>query len=184
MPVSLFSGSSFASGSVSSGSASSHKIGNPAWTDTGEALKGFWTNAVAVPEGGRPAITFDWYRSFLQSLLDAQAYTWFAKVIAYGEFLVGVALILGAFVGIAAFAGAVMNWNFMMAGSASINPLLLVLAVSLVLAWKIAGFIGADYFLLNWIGTPWSRNKFEAVSPQEDTGGAVYPVPGLSEAGD
>jgi thiosulfate dehydrogenase [quinone] large subunit len=42
----------------------------------------------------------------------------------------------------------------MMAGSASTNPLLLVLALGLVGAWKIAGFIGADYFLLNLIGTP------------------------------
>jgi thiosulfate dehydrogenase [quinone] large subunit len=139
--------------------AVSHKLGNPAWTQTGDALKGFWQNAVVVPETGRAAISFDWYRSFIQSLLDAQAYTWFAKVVAYGELLVGVALILGAFVGIAAFFSGFMNWNFMMAGSASSNPLLFVAAVGLILAWKVAGYIGADYFLLSWLGTPWSRDR-------------------------
>lgn len=139
--------------------ASSHKIGVPAWTETGEALKGFWTNAVAVPETGRPPITFDWYRAFLQSMLDAQAYTWFAKIVAYGELLVGIALIIGAFVGIAAFFGAFMNFNFMLAGSASSNPVLFILALGLIFAWKIGGFIGADYFLLNWLGTPWGRGK-------------------------
>ncbi len=136
-----------------------HKIEDPAWIQTGQALKGYWERAVAIPEGGRPAISFDWYRSFLQSLLDSQTYTWFAKLVAFGEFFIGVALILGLFVGIAAFFGGFMNWNFMMAGSASTNPLLFVAAIVLILAWKVAGYIGADYFLLPKLGTPWSRHK-------------------------
>lgn len=139
--------------------AASHKIGNPAWVVTGDALKGYWSNAVAIPETGRPPIAFDWYRGFIQGLLDAQAYTWFAKLVAYGELLVGIALIVGAFVGIAAFFGAVMNWNFMMAGSASTNPMLFVAALLLIFAWKTAGFLGLDYFLLNWLGTPWGRRR-------------------------
>lgn len=147
--------------------AASHKVGVPAWVDTGEALKGYWTNAVAIPEAGRPAITFDWYRGFLQGMLDAQAYTWFAKVVAYGELLIGIALIIGAFVGIAAFFGAFMNFNFMLAGSASTNPVLFLTALGLIFAWKIAGFIGADYFLLNWLGTPWGRGKYIEAEPVE-----------------
>lgn len=135
------------------------KFGNPEWMDTGAALQGYWTRAVAIPETGRPAITFDWYRDFLQGMLDAGSYTWFAKLIVFGEILVGIALIIGAFVGIAAFFGAVMNFNFMLAGSASTNPVLFLGAIGLILAWKIAGFIGADYFLLNLLGTPWGRNK-------------------------
>lgn len=141
--------------------AASSKIGNPAWTETGAALRGYWTNAVAIPETGRPAITFDWYRNFIQSMLDAEAYVWFAKLVAYGELLVGIALVTGAFVGIAAFFAGFMNWNFMMAGTASTNPLLFVAAVLLILAWKVAGYIGLDYFLLPWLGTPWNREKRE-----------------------
>jgi len=30
-----------------------------------------------------------------------------------------------------------------------------VIAVLLILAWKVSGYIGADYYLLRWIGTPW-----------------------------
>ena len=135
--------------------ASSHKLGDAAWMQTGDALKGFWERAVLIPESGRPAITFDWYRAFLQAMLDAQAYTWFAKVVAIGETLIGIALIVGAFTGIAAFFGALMNFNFMLAGSASSNPVLFLIAIGLILAWKVAGIVGADFFLLRRLGTPW-----------------------------
>jgi thiosulfate dehydrogenase (quinone) large subunit len=135
--------------------AGQHKMVDPKWMQTGEALQAYWTRAVAIPESGRPPITFDWYRGFLQFLLDSGSYSWFAKLVALGEVLIGIALILGAFTGIAAFFGGFMNWNFMMAGSASTNPLLFVIAVALILAWKVAGYVGADYFLLRLLGTPW-----------------------------
>ena len=153
--------------------ASLHKIGNPAWVQTGDALKGFWMGAVTIPDSGRPAIAFDWYRSFIQFMLDAQAYTWFAKLVAYGEFIIGLSLILGLFTGIAAFFGGFMNWNFIMAGSASINGMLFAVSVGLILAWKIGGLIGVDYFLLPVIGAPWGRQK-----PVENGASpALQPVP-------
>ena len=140
--------------------AALHKIGVEAWVGNGLALKGFWERAVAVPQPpGRPAITYDWYRTFLQYLLDTQAYTWFAKVIAYGELILGVALVIGAFVGIAAFFGAFMNINFMLAGTASTNPVLFTVAILLVLAWKVAGYYGVDRYLLPALGTPWKPGK-------------------------
>ena len=123
----------------------------------GVALKGFWEAAVKVPETGKPPISFDWYRSFIQFMLDAGWYTWFAKLIAIGELAIGVALVLGALVGIAAFFGAFMNWNFIMAGSASTNGFLFLLSIFLILAWRNAGWIGLDRWLLPLLGTPWYR---------------------------
>ena len=93
-----------------------HKATDVKWVGTGEALLGYWTRAVAIPETGRPAISYDWYRSFLQFLIDTESHTWFAKLIAYGEVLVGLGLIVGALVGIAAFFGTLMNFSFMLAG--------------------------------------------------------------------
>ena len=133
-----------------------HKVSGQGWIDGGAALKGFWANAVKIPEGGRPAIAFDWYRGFIQYMLDSGWYTWFAPLVAFGEVLIGVALIAGAFVGIAAFFGALMNWNFIMAGAASTNAVLFTLAIVLILAWKVAGWYGADRFLLPLVGTPWA----------------------------
>ena len=134
-------------------SAVQHKLADPAWTVTGAALKGYWTGAISTSP--KAIIAFDWYRQGLQFLLDIQAYTWFSKVVVAGELLVGILLILGAFTGVAAFVGGFMNWNFMMAGSASTNPLLFVVAVLLILAWKTAGYYGLDRWLLPLLGTPW-----------------------------
>ena len=146
--------------------ASLGKLDNPAWMQTGEALRTFWERAVMMPEPpARPAIAFDWYRGFIQGMLDAGVYTWFAKVVAIGEFLIGTALILGAFVGIAAFFGAFMNWNFVMAGAASTNALLALGAILLVLAWKTAGWYGLDRWLLPRLGTPWSPRPHVEPAP-------------------
>ena len=140
--------------------AGEHKVGDPGWISTGAALKGFWTGAVAIPAApAKPAIAVDWYRSFLRFLLSSQSYVWFGKLVAYGELLVGIALILGAFTGIAAVFGGLMNWNYIMAGTASTNGLLFLCEVGLIVAWKVSGYIGADFFLLRWIGTPWGRTS-------------------------
>lgn len=149
--------------------ASLHKISNPAWVQTGDALKGYWTNAVAIPDAGKAAISFDWYRSFLTFLLNTESYRWFAPLISYGELLIGIALIIGMFTGIAAFFGGFMNWNFMMAGTASTNPVLFVLALGLVLAWKIAGYYGVDYYLLPKVGTPWPGKQIEPAASATNT---------------
>jgi thiosulfate dehydrogenase [quinone] large subunit len=95
-------------------------------------------------------------------MLDNGWYTWFAPLVAYGEFLVGVGLIVGAFVGIAAFFGAFLNWNFLMAGAASTNGMLFALAIVLILAWKVAGWYGLDRFLLPILGTPWKWTTEQA----------------------
>src|SRR3989344_9660620 len=136
-----------------------HKVTDSSWTSTGETLKGFWERIIVIPEApARPSIVYDWYRDFIEVLLSGGHHVWFAKVVAYGELLVGVALILGAFVGIAALFGAFMNFNFMLAGSASTNPVLFLGAIFLILAWKTAGHYGLDRWLLPYFGTPWKSD--------------------------
>jgi thiosulfate dehydrogenase (quinone) large subunit len=141
--------------------AGEHKVRDDAWMDGGTGLQGFWERAVAVPEGrpSSPAGTYGWFEDFLRYMLDHEWYTWFAKVIAVGEVLIGLGLIVGALVGIAAFFGTLMNFNFQLAGSASTNPVLFGLGVFLVLAWKVAGWWGLDRWLLPLLGTPWHRGR-------------------------
>lgn len=138
--------------------AARNKLGDPAWMQTGEALRDFWVRAVQIPESGRPPITFDWYRNFIQGLIDAEAYIWFAKLVAISELVVGVALITGLFVGVSAFFAAFMNWNYIMAGSASSNGLFGLAAILLILAWKTAGYYGLDRYILPRLGTTWQSS--------------------------
>ena len=133
-----------------------HKLTGGGWIDGGGALLGYWQNAVAIPEApGRPPISFEWYRTFLQVLIDIHAQTWFGWLITFGELAVGVGLLLGVLTGIAAFFGALMNMSFLLAGSASVNPIMFTFAVGLMLAWKVAGYYGVDRYLLPALGVPW-----------------------------
>jgi len=136
-----------------------HKIHSPAWVAGGAAVRDYWTRAVAIPETGKPPITYDWYRAFLTWLLEGEHYTWMGPLIAWGEFLVGVSLILGVLTGFAAFFGAFMNFNFLLSGSASTNPVLFLLSILLILAWKVAGWYGLDRWLLPALGTPWEAGR-------------------------
>ena len=126
----------------------------------GSGLLAFWQRIAAIPAApAKPIITYDWYRNFIQFMVDNHWEVFFGKLIAFGETAVGIGLILGAFVGIAAVGGAFMNLNFMLAGSASTNPVLLLLGFLLVLAWKTAGYIGLDRYLLPILGTPWKTPR-------------------------
>ena len=49
-----------------------------------------------------------------------------------------------------------MNFNAMLAGSAGTNPVPFLFGILLVAAWKIAGFLGLDFYLLPRLGTWWS----------------------------
>jgi thiosulfate dehydrogenase (quinone) large subunit len=136
-----------------------HKFIDPSWTNgSGEAILGFWLQSVVIPEPpARPPITFDWYRDFLQLLINTNSAPWFSQLIVYSELAVGIALLVGAFVGVAATGALLMNIAFMLAGVNATNPVLIVLDVLLILAWRNAGYIGLDRYLLGFLGTPWHQ---------------------------
>ena len=148
LPIRLFLGLSWLDAGLT-------KLGETSWTQGGTALLGYWQNAVKVPETGHAAITYDWYRGFLQLMIDNHAEGWFALLITFGEIAVGLGLIFGVLTGIAAFFGALMNVSYLLAGSTSSNPVMFTFAIGIILAWKVAGSIGLDRWLLPLLGTPW-----------------------------
>lgn len=132
------------------------KVMNPKWFggDAGAALQGFVQGAVAkttcAPEiaaaACHPAVQ-TWYASFLQSTVLPNLVAW-SNAVAVGEVLIGLGLIFGAVTGIAAFFGFFMNLNFILAGTVSENPGMLVLALLLMLAWRVSGYWGLDRYVL------------------------------------
>ena len=133
------------------------KVHDAAWVGAGagQALGGFLQGALAKTAGSHPDVQ-NWYAAFLQGVVVPHAALW-SHVVAYGELLVGVGLIIGALTGIAAFFGLFMNLNYLLAGTVSVNPALFALSIGLILAWRVAGFWGADRWLLPLLGTPWDK---------------------------
>lgn len=136
-------------------SAGIGKIGNPVWTGdkAGAAISGFVAGALQKTSGDHPDVQ-GWYAWFLENLVQPNTKV-FGFLVAYGEVLVGIALILGLFTGIAAFFGGFMNLNYLLSGTVSTNPILLFLSLVIILAWRTAGWWGLDRWMLPALGTPW-----------------------------
>ena len=130
-----------------------HKIVDPAWRD-GTALGAFWERMVQIPDEGRPAITHEWYRDFIKTLLDDGAESWFTWLVIIGEIARHRAPARPADRLRGVLRGA--DEHVVHARrSASINPVLFALAIGVILAWRVAGYYGLDRYLLPRLGIPW-----------------------------
>lgn len=140
------------------------KVTSATWvgSSAGTAIQGFLNGALAKAGGANPAVS-SWYGYFISNVALPHTVL-FSYLITYGELAVGLGLILGAFTGIAAFFGVLMNFNYLFAGVVSINPLLILIELFLILAWRNAGWLGLDKFLLPTLGVPWQSGKLVEIS--------------------
>ena len=143
------------------------KVTNPAWVgpEAGGAVKGFLGNALTLTTGEHPNVQ-GWYAWLIERVFIPNA-SIMSHLVAFGEVLIGLALILGFFTGVSAFMGGLLNATFLFAGTVSTNPLMFVLATWLVLAWRVGGYWGLDHWVLPWLGAPrgnWRKSKDDGVS--------------------
>jgi thiosulfate dehydrogenase [quinone] large subunit len=128
------------------------------WLKSSAGLKGFVGFALKGAGGGHASVNYGWYAAFLR-WIERSGAPIMSPMIAIGEFVIGAALILGLFTGIAAFFGGLLNFSFGLSGVAGVNPVFFVVEVLLVLAWRNAGYYGLDRYVLPALGTPWQRGK-------------------------
>jgi thiosulfate dehydrogenase [quinone] large subunit len=152
------------------------KLFNPAWTGNkaGAAISGFTQGALAKTVGDHPDVQ-GFYAWFLHHVVLPNSVFWSYLIVA-GEILVGIGLVLGVFTGIAAFFGAFMNMNYLLAGTVSINPVLIIISIFLILAWRTAGWWGLDRWILPALGTPWRPGLVFANRGRQDFEGETQPV--------
>jgi len=137
------------------------------WGGSGAGVKGFATAGVAGSAAGKGAgASYGWWAAFLHNFVIPNA-PWIAKFIAVGEFAIGILLIVGLFTGAVALAAVALNLIYMFTGSAGVNPAYAVIGVLLILAWRNAGYLGADRFAL-----PMVRNLFHRSDPANTAQGA------------
>lgn len=116
---------------------------------------GFIQGAIAGASGDHPAVQ-GWYAAFLEGVALPNA-DLFSHLVAYGEVLVGIGLILGAATIPALIAGAFMNLNFMLAGTTSTNPILYTVAMILLFAGSGSFYWGVDRFAVPFIKAQFNK---------------------------
>lgn len=133
------------------------KVANAAWfgTGAGGALTGFVQGALAKTTGAHPDV-YQWYASFLQSSVLPHVMVW-SNAVVVGEIMIGLGLIVGLFTRTAAFFAFFMAFNFLLSGSVSVNPTLIMLALGIMIAHRVAGYWGLDHF-----AQPYLRRMFRS----------------------
>jgi thiosulfate dehydrogenase (quinone) large subunit len=111
---------------------------------------GFLKGAVANPVTGPDGIVYGGWVSFLESFAIPNADI-FNVLIPWGEFLVGLGLILGCLTTAAAFFAVVMNFSFLLSGTVSHNPTDILMGVFIMIAGYNAGRYGLDRYVVPFI---------------------------------
>jgi thiosulfate dehydrogenase (quinone) large subunit len=130
----------------------------------GEAVAGFASRAIASADGPHPDVAYSWYVAWLEFVRDT-FHPVLGPLVAVGEVVIGIALIAGAFTGLAAALGALLNFSFMFAGTAGVNPGMVLVSIFIILAWRNAGWYGVDRYLLPKVGVPWRARSQSGASP-------------------
>jgi thiosulfate dehydrogenase (quinone) large subunit len=115
---------------------------------------GFLKGAIATPVKGPDGIVYGGWVSFLESFAIPNA-DLFNVLVPWGEFLVGLGLILGCLTTAAAFFGVVMNFAFMLSGTISHNPTDIIMGILIMVAGYNAGKFGLDRYVV-----PFFRKSF------------------------
>jgi thiosulfate dehydrogenase (quinone) large subunit len=135
------------------------KLWAPEWVGqkSGVAILGFVKHAMVLtqstPQNPHPSVQ-EWYAAFLNQAVFPNA-SLFSYFVTIGEILVGVCLILGLFTTFAAAIGAFMNLNYMLGGSVSTNPGMIIGEFVLLIGALNACVYGVD----NWITPSLRRRK-------------------------
>lgn len=111
---------------------------------------GFLQGAIANPVMKGEAAVYPGWVSFLESFALPNAGL-FSVMVAWGEFLVGLGLILGCLTTAAAFFAMVMNFSFLFSGTISSNPMNILMAVFIAAAGYNAGKFGLDRYVMPFL---------------------------------
>jgi thiosulfate dehydrogenase (quinone) large subunit len=90
---------------------------------------------------GVPA--YSWWGTFLHSFVVPNSGA-IGVLVAYGEFAIGVGLVLGLFTRTAAIASLVLLFTYVMSGTASVTAFYALFAIAVLATWRVSSWIGID----------------------------------------
>ncbi|MCD5322477.1 MULTISPECIES: DoxX family protein [Pontibacillus] len=121
-----------------------HKLTGPSFD-----ANGFLQGAVGKATGDHPAVQ-GWWAAFLDTIAIPNSGL-FSFLVMWGEILVGAALILGIFTTFAALMGITMNFAFLLSGTTSTNPQMVLLTIFILVAGYNAGKYGLDRYVIPFL---------------------------------
>jgi thiosulfate dehydrogenase (quinone) large subunit len=124
---------------------------------------GFLKGAIANPVKGPDGVVYGGWVSFLESFAIPNA-DLFNVLVPWGEFLVGLGLILGCLTTAAAFFGVAMNFAFMLSGTISHNPSDIIMGVLIMVAGYNAGKFGLDRFVVPFFNKRFGKSVNKSVA--------------------
>ena len=126
------------------------------WTGdrAGVAVGGFLGHALDLAPGGKfagahPEVS-GWYAGLIRHAFLPHAEL-LSYLVAFGDILVGLALIVGVATRFAAAMGLLMNLSYLLAGANGDGPLMVVMELALLLSGGAAGYYGIDRYLLPYL---------------------------------
>ncbi|MFG6149101.1 DoxX family protein [Halobacillus sp. B23F22_1] len=115
---------------------------------TGDFDAGGYLQGAIFKSQGEEAIVQGWWASFLKTFALPNS-SLFSFLVMWGEVLVGIALIIGLLTKTGVFFGMLMNMAFLLSGTISSNPEMLILGALILAAGANAGRIGLDHYAVD-----------------------------------
>jgi len=139
---------------------------NPAFMHNGGAgVAGFASHGAAA---------YSWWGSFLHSFVVPNA-GWIGVLVAFAEFAIGVALVLGLLTPLACLGSLLLLFTYVMSGTASVCAFYALFAIVILAMWRTSSWIGVDGLISGYRQRHVEpklvrRNEIDAVVvPQMDT---------------
>jgi thiosulfate dehydrogenase [quinone] large subunit len=108
---------------------------NPAFLHNGGAgVAGFAAHGAAA---------YSWWGSFLHSFVVPNA-GWIGVLVAFAEFAIGIALVLGLLTPLACLGSLVLLFTYVMSGTASVCAFYALFAIVILAMWRTSSWIGVD----------------------------------------
>jgi thiosulfate dehydrogenase (quinone) large subunit len=125
---------------------------------------GFLKAALEKVSGEHPAVQ-PWWADFISGLAIPNVGL-FNVLVPWGEFLVGIGLILGIFTTFSGLMGLVMNFSYMFSGTTSTNPQMVLIGLFILVAGLNAGKIGLDRWVIPFINKQILKKEEQENLPQ------------------
>lgn len=149
------------------------------WLTHPDQLRGFigganyaWAHQALTQ--GHPQVPYKWVLDAFNGMSGHALF--FSRAVTIAELAVGIGLIFGCLTGVAAAGGVALNFMYIAGGSAGTNGILMAVGVLLIVAWRVAGYYGVDYFLLTAQGRSRVRELRHRGTRVPPVGKTPFPV--------